>query len=100
MPEEIEVPVEHLHEAIHEEAHKEHGGGHAQGGGGFIMQVALSSALIAVCAAVSALMAGHYANEAMIEEIKASDTWAFYQAKGIKAAVLTGKMELLTGLGK
>ena len=100
MPEEIEVPVEHLHEAIHEAAHKEHDGGHGHAGGGFTMMVALSSALIAVCAAVSALMAGHYANEAMIEQIQASDQWAFFQAKGIKASVLQGKMETLTGMGK
>ena len=96
MPEEIEVPVEHLHEQIHEHAH---GGGHAAGGG-FNMQVALSSALLAVLAAVSALMSGHYANEAMIEQIKASDQWAFYQAKSIKSSVLTAKMETLQGMGR
>ena len=98
MPEEIEVPVEHLHEAMNEEAHKEHGG-HG-GGGNFTMYVALSSALIAVVAAVSALFAGHYANEAMLEQIQSSDQWAFYQAKGIKASVLRSKIELLASLDK
>jgi len=40
-------------------------------------------------------MAGHHANEAMIERIKSSDQWAFYQAKGIKSAVLGSKIEML-----
>ena len=97
MPEEIEVPVEHLHEAIHEAAH---GHGAPAHGTSFNMLVALSSALLAVVAAVSALMAGHFANEAMIEQIHASDHWAFFQAKSIKSSILQSKIELLTGLGK
>jgi hypothetical protein len=98
MPEEIEVPVEHLHEAIHEKAHEEaHGAAH---GAGFNMMVALSSAIIAVLAAISALMSGHYANEAMIEQIRGSDQWAFFQAKSIKAAVLQAKADTLSGMGK
>ncbi len=96
MPEEIEVPVEHLHEQIHESAH---GGGHAHAGG-FNMWVALSSALLAVLAALSALMSGHWANEAMIEQIRSSDQWAFFQAKSIKSAVLQAKMETLQGMGR
>jgi hypothetical protein len=36
----------------------------------------------------------------MIEQIQASDQWAFYQAKGIKSSVLESKMELLTQMGK
>jgi|SRR6185369_5003359 len=88
--EEIEVPTEHLHE------HMEH---HAEASGEkWVMGVALSSAILAALAAVSALMAGYHANEAMIERIKSSDQWAFYQAKGIKAAVLTSKVETLQAL--
>jgi hypothetical protein len=47
----------------------------------------LLSAILAVLAAISALFAGHYANEAMIEQIQSSDQWAHYQAKGIKKAI-------------
>jgi len=36
----------------------------------------------------------------MLEQIQASDQWAFYQAKGIKSAVLESKMELLNQMGK
>ncbi|HUI09707.1 MAG TPA: DUF4337 domain-containing protein [Bacteroidota bacterium] len=91
MPEDPEVPTEHLHEAIHEEAEK---------GASWVMAVALSTAVLAVLAAITALLAGNHANEAMMDQIQASDQWAFYQAKGIKAAVLESKSELLKGLGK
>jgi hypothetical protein len=90
--EEIEVPTEHLHENIQE--HAEHARER------WIMMVALTAALLAVLAAVSALMAGHHSNEATIDQIKASDQWAYYQAKGIKSAVLETKMALLRGMGK
>ncbi|MGZ3418285.1 MAG: DUF4337 domain-containing protein [Polyangiales bacterium] len=102
MPDEIEVPTEHLHETVHEKAH-EAAGGHGDGAPApppWVMAVALSSALIAVLAALSALLAGHYANEAMLEQMKASDGWAYFQAKSIKANVLQTKVDLLTALGK
>jgi hypothetical protein len=92
MPEEIEVPTEKLHESIHEEAEKS--------GEKWVLGVALSTAILAVLAALSSLMAGHHANEALIEQIQASDQWAYYQAKGIKAAVLESKIETLFALGK
>ena len=38
-------------------------------------------------AAIAGLMAGHNSDEAMIEQIKASDQWAFCQAKGIKTEI-------------
>ena len=62
--------------------------------------VALSSAILAALAALAALMSGHHANEAMIEQIQSSDKWGYYQAKGIKAAVLNTRIELLQALGK
>jgi hypothetical protein len=39
-------------------------------------------------------MAGHQSNEALITQIKASDQWAYYNAKGIKAEVANGIAEL------
>ena len=80
--EDIEVPTEHLHETIQEKAAelKEKG---------WFRFVAISTALMAVFAAISGLMAGHYSNEALIEQIQASDQWSFYQAKGIKAEIKT-----------
>ncbi|GAC1396145.1 MAG: hypothetical protein NVSMB63_16570 [Sediminibacterium sp.] len=78
--EEIEVPTEHLHETIHEKVKE-------AGEAGWFKFVAISTALMAVFAAISGLMAGHYSNEALIEQIQASDQWSYYQAKGIKAEV-------------
>ena len=92
LPEEMEVPTEHLHEDMEHAAH--------HSGETWIVFVALSSALLAVLAAACSLLAGHRANEAMIEQIQASDQWAYYQAKGVKSAVLESKMELLGALGK
>ncbi|MBI3548897.1 MAG: DUF4337 domain-containing protein [Elusimicrobia bacterium] len=88
---EIEVPTEHLHEELHHAAH---------GGERWISFVALSSALLAALAAVAALMAGHHVNEATLARIQSSDQWSYFQAKGVKAAVLGSKMEMLSALGK
>jgi hypothetical protein len=84
--EEAEVPLENLNEEIHHQA--EHGGER------WISWVALSTALLAVLAALAALLSGEHANEAMMSQIESSDQWAYYQAKGIKAAVLDAKMSL------
>ena len=86
--EEIEIPTEHLHETIHEKVEEELHGGHGHEKG-WSMYVAISTALIAVFAAITGLMAGHYSNEALINQIKASDQWAYYQAKGIKGEIKT-----------
>ena len=84
--EEAEVPLEGLHEEIHHRA--EHGGEK------WISWVALSTAILAVLAAIAGLLSGMHANEAMMSQIESSDQWAYYQAKGIKAAVLDAKMSL------
>lgn len=84
--EEAEVPLEGLHEEIHHRA--EHGGER------WISWVALSTAILAVLAAIAGLLSGKHANEAMMSQIESSDQWAYYQAKGIKAAVLDAKMSL------
>jgi hypothetical protein len=82
---EIEVPTEHLHEAIHEKV--EEAGENSHVGKNWSMPVAISTALMAVFAAISSLLAGHHSNEALVDQIRASDQWSFYQAKGIKAEI-------------
>jgi len=86
MPEAIEIDTDKLHEAIHEEME--------QGGGRLVKAVALTTAVFAAIAAVAALLAGSTVNEALLlkteatrSQAEASDQWAYYQAKGIKAAV-------------
>src|SRR5262245_50356265 len=84
--EEPEVPLEHLHEHVHETV--------KHSVEAWISWVALSTAILAVLAAIASLLAGEYANEAMINQIEASDQWSYYQAKSIKASVLDAKMSL------
>src|SRR6266487_49149 len=84
--EEAEVPLEHLHEHVHESA--EHSGA------AWISWVALSTAILAVLAAIAGLLSGKHVNEAMMNQIEASDQWSYYQAKSIKAAVLDAKIAL------
>ncbi len=86
MPEEPEVETERLHEAINEELEK--------GGGAFLKRIALTTALLAALAAIASLKAGATVNEALVLkteatrlQAQASDEWAYYQAKGIKAAI-------------
>ena len=83
--EEMEVPTEHLHETIEEEVEEAVEKKEKKGG----MAIAISTALMAVFAAMASLLAGHHADEAVIEQIHASDQWAFYQAKGIKDEILS-----------
>ncbi len=99
MPEGPEVETERLHEAIHEELEKE--------GGAFLKRIALTTALLAALAAIAALYAGATVNEALVLkteatrlQAEASDQWAYYQAKGIKAAVAEASGTAWQALGK
>jgi hypothetical protein len=67
---------------------------------GWTMGVALSAALFAVLAAITALLAEHGANEALLSQIQSSDAWNYYQARSIKTNLLRTKIELLGELGK
>ncbi len=99
MPEGPEVETEKLHEAIHEELEKE--------GGTFLRNIALTTAVLAALAAIASLRAGGTVNEALRLETtatrlqaEASDQWAYYQAKGLKAAVEQGTAAAWTAQGK
>jgi hypothetical protein len=83
--EEMEVPTESLHETIEEQVEEAVEKNEKRGS----MAIAISTALMAVFAALASLLAGHHADEAVIEQIRASDQWAFYQAKGIKEEILS-----------
>src|SRR5437870_13754092 len=87
--EESEVPLEHLHEHVKESAEDT--------GAVWISWVALSTAVLAVLAAIAGLLSAHHVNEAMMNQIEASDQWSYYQAKSIKASVLDAKMSLASG---
>ncbi len=84
--EDAEVPLENLQEHVHESA--EHSGE------AWISGVALSTAVLAVLAAIAGLLSGKHANEAMMSQIEAANQWNYYQAKSIKSSVLDAKISL------
>ena len=99
MPEGPEVDTDQLHETIREELDHE--------GGAFLKRIALTTAVLAAFAAVASLQAGATVNEALALksdatrlQAAASDQWAFYQAKGIKAAVQVASREAWLAAGK
>lgn len=99
MPEEIEIDTDKLHEAIHEEVEKE--------GGALLRTIALTTALFAAFAAIASLLAGGTVNEALALkteatqlQAQASDQWAYYQAKGIKAVVFEAQKGVLASTDK
>ncbi len=86
MPEAQEIETEKLHEAIKEELERE--------GGAFLKIISLTTAVLAVLAAIASLKAGATINDALVLKTEAarlqsvaSDQWAYYQAKGIKGAI-------------
>jgi hypothetical protein len=89
--EEIEVPTEHLHEEIQERAEEKKEK--------WTLYVALSTAFMAVLAAVAGLLAGHHANEALVARVKASDQWNFYQSKNLKQEIAVNTDKILQAVG-
>ena len=63
------------------------------------MMLALSTAFMAVLAAFAGLLAGHHANEALVERMKASDQWNFYQAKNLKQEIAVNTDMILQAVG-
>jgi hypothetical protein len=99
MPEGPEVETERLHETIHEELEHE--------GGSFLKRIALTTAILAAFAAIASLRAGATVNEALVLkteatrlQAEASNQWAYYQAKGLKAAVQEASATSWLAIGK
>jgi len=99
MPEGPEVDLDKLRETIDEEIEKE--------GSALLRTVALTTALFAALAAIASLEAGSTVNEALALkteatqlQAKASDQWAYYQAKGLKATVTELSKNSWTALDK
>ncbi len=73
--------------------------------GGWLTYLALTTAIIAVLAAIASLESGTYSNSALLEkneavllQAKASDQWAYYQAKGIKRNISSAEADELQSL--
>src|SRR3989442_2922719 len=70
----------------------------------WIVHLSFSTALIAVFAAIAALESGTFSNQALIEkneallaQAKASDQWAYYQAKSVKGAIYASQAAAIEG---
>ncbi|HXN07996.1 MAG TPA: DUF4337 domain-containing protein [Nitrospiria bacterium] len=107
MSEITEQQLEKLEETIHdlEEERKEHNRDEKKYN--WIKYVALTTALIAVLTAIATLQSNLRTNQALLaknssilSQAKASDQWAYYQAKGIKGIVYETQLELLEASGK
>jgi hypothetical protein len=73
----------------------------------WIKYVALTTALIAVLAAIATMESNLHTNEALLSknssilsQARASDQWAYYQAKGIKGIIYESEREFIGELKK
>jgi Domain of unknown function (DUF4337) len=89
--EEIEDPTERLRETMEAAEEKKER---------WTLLVALSTAVIAVLAAIAGLLGNHHANEAMLEQVKSSDQWAYYQSKSIKNEIAASTAQIMAALDK
>jgi Domain of unknown function (DUF4337) len=89
VPDEIEVDTKDLQESIQDLNDERAERQRAEKEGGWLRFIGLSTAILAVFAAIAALQSSNLVNEALIHQIKASDTWAEYQADRQKDHVYT-----------
>ncbi len=101
MPDEPEVETERIREMIGERLE------HDKQDSGLLRSIALTTAILAAAAAVAALQSGEAVNTALILkteagrlQAEASDQWAYYQAKGVKAAIQAATSSAWLAAGK
>ncbi len=89
MPDEIEVDTKDLQESIQDLNDERAERQRVEKEAGWLRFIGLSTAILAVFAAIAALQSSNLVNEALIHQIQASDTWAEYQADRQKDHVYT-----------
>src|SRR5512143_1037518 len=101
MPDEPEVEAERVRATIEERLE------HDQKGDRLLRPIALTTALLGAVAAVAALQSSAEVNTALIlkteaarRQAEASDQWAYYQAKGLKAAIQAATRTAWLAAGK
>jgi hypothetical protein len=102
MPEEPEIETGELRETIEELREERAEREEQERESAWTRWISLSTALLAVIAAVAALMSGDLINrslslknDSVLKQAQASDQWAYYQAKGIKANTAEQTADLL-----
>jgi len=58
--------------------------------------LALTTVILAVCATLSTFKGGGYSTKSVISQAQASDEWAYFQAKGVKANLYEMQRDKLT----
>ena len=98
MPEE-DLETAELKERIDERVEKSLEGSE---GPRWTLYLSLSTAIIAVFAAIASLQSGANSNDAILEknedvlhQARASDQWSYYQAKGMKASLASAEAEMI-----
>jgi hypothetical protein len=101
MPDEPEIETERVRETIEERLERD------ERSAGLLKPIALTTAILAAVAAVAALQSGAAVNTALIFkteatrlQAEASDQWAYYQAKGVKAAIQEASVSAWLANGK
>jgi hypothetical protein len=91
-----QVGVDKVNEDAHEKAKEE------RHRAPWLQWLALSTALFAVLAAIASLESGQLANESLLQmnestlkQAQASDSWSYYQAKGIKQITREAEADML-----
>ena len=84
------------HEAEHKIEHDKHGGDHDDGSKSLNKKVALLIAVLALFLAFSETLGKSAQTTAIADNIKASDTWNFFQAKTIRQTSLRIAAEAMT----
>jgi hypothetical protein len=94
---------EQIDQRLEDHEHHEHAGHGKSQTPGWMRWLSLSTAMIAVFAAVASLESGSNSNEAILEkseamlnQSRASDQWAYFQAKGLKATLSEGEAAIIT----
>jgi hypothetical protein len=89
-------PHEWVERAAEEHHHSAEHGSNARGNEMTVS--AVTAAVLAVLASIGSLLSGHAVNQAILEQTKATDQWAYYQAKSTKGHVYLVGSELIKAL--
>ncbi len=98
---EVNEQMQQLQEQVHEVAHEIHEQQEKQSHEShWIGQVAVSTGIFAGLAAIAAMQGNFLAEEGMVNQIKAADNWAWYQAKSTKSHIQQSSQAILQSMGK
>jgi|GEM_PF-118319 ElaB/YqjD/DUF883 family membrane-anchored ribosome-binding protein len=98
---EVNEQVQQLQEQVHEVAEEIHKQQEKQSHEAhWVNQVAVSTGLFAGLAAIAAMQGNFYAEEGVVAQIKAANTWAWYQSKSTKYDMQQSSQAILQSLGK